>query len=429
MALDVPPGYAPLDDKTLPGWLAAIPGVAQRLGGAPANWTVSEVGDGNLNLVFLVDGPAGGLCVKQALPYLRLVGEGWPLGLRRAYFEQRAMATVGPHVGTLAPALLHYDAKRFAIVMEKLSPHIILRRGMVAGTRYPAFAEHVADYMAKALFHTSDLYLPAADKKALVAEFAANTELCKITEDLIFTDPYMVHTRNRWTSPQLDGVADGIRRDAALKLAVSRLKLKFLSAPEALLHGDLHTGSVMVTERDSRVIDPEFAFMGPMGFDVGAVLGNLLLNYFAQDGHATREAPRGAYQDWVLQTVEQVWTGFARKFRALWRQHGVGDAYPADLFRDAEGAAALEGERGRYLDRLLADSLGFGAAKMIRRILGLAHNIDLEQIADPDTRALCETRTLKLARRLMVETDRFPTIEDVTAAAREIRATVNSIGW
>src|SRR5262245_21877760 len=127
MALEVPAGYAPLDDKTLPGWLASIPPAAARLGGAPDSWRVSEVGDGNLNLVFLVDGPAGGLCVKQALPYLRLVGEGWPLGLKRAYFEQLAMATTAPHVGALAPALLHYDATRFAIVMEKLAPHIILR--------------------------------------------------------------------------------------------------------------------------------------------------------------------------------------------------------------------------------------------------------------------------------------------------------------
>jgi 5-methylthioribose kinase len=429
MALDVPAGYAPLDDKTLAGWLAEIPGIADTLGGAPETWRVSEVGDGNLNLVFLVDGASGGVCVKQALPYLRLVGEGWPLGLQRAYFEQRALAAYRPHVGALVPELLHYDALRFAIVMEKLAPHIILRRGMVAATRYAFFAEHITEFMARALFFTSDLALPSATKKQLIADFAANTELCKLTEDVIFTDPYMVHARNRWTSPQLDEVAAGVRGDAGLKLAVSRLKLKFLSSPEALVHGDLHTGSIMVTDTDTRVIDPEFAFMGPMGFDVGAVIGNLLLNYFAQDGHATKADPRTEYQDWVLAAVEQVWTGFARKFRALWRQHGIGEAYPADLFRDAESAAALERERGLYLDRLFADTLGFGAAKMIRRILGIAHNIDLELIADPDLRALCEVRCLKLARTLMVETGRFTQIDQVIEAARQIRSEVRTLRW
>ena len=48
----------------------------------------------------------------------------------------------------------------------------------------------------------------------------------------------------------------------------------------------------MVTEAETKVIDPEFAFYGPMGFDVGAVIANLLLNYYSQDGHATAEDPR-----------------------------------------------------------------------------------------------------------------------------------------
>lgn len=42
----------------------------------------------------------------------------------------------------------------------------------------------------------------------------------------------------------------------------------------------------MVTSDSTQVIDPEFAFYGPMGFDVGAFIGNLFLAYFAQDGHA-----------------------------------------------------------------------------------------------------------------------------------------------
>lgn len=42
----------------------------------------------------------------------------------------------------------------------------------------------------------------------------------------------------------------------------------------------------MVTPDSTHVIDPEFAFYGPMGFDVGAFLGNLFLSFFSQDGHA-----------------------------------------------------------------------------------------------------------------------------------------------
>ncbi len=50
---------------------------------------------------------------------------------------------------------------------------------------------------------------------------------------------------------------------------------------EALLHGDLHIGSIMANEEETCVIDPEFALFGPIGFDVGAYIGNLFLAYYA----------------------------------------------------------------------------------------------------------------------------------------------------
>jgi 5-methylthioribose kinase len=421
MPLATPPGYRPLELTTLPSFLAELPEVSARLGGRSEDWRASEVGDGNLNLVFLVDGPAGGVCVKQALPYVRLVGEGWPMTLKRAFFEYRYMLEQAQHVGALMPRLYHYDSNLFAIVMERLTPHIIMRHGVIEGRRYPEFVEHITDFMARSLFFTSDLASPADRKKALTAVFCGNTELCKITEDLIFTDPYRENERNRWTSPQLDRIAAEFRADAPLKLAISRLKLKFLSSSEALIHGDLHTGSVMVTKDDTRIIDAEFAFVGPMGFDVGAVVANLLLGYFSQEGHATLADPRSSYEDWLLDAVEGTWNRFAGKFLALWRDEPTGDAYPSDLFGDPESREALEEERQRVMQRLYLDTLGFAAAKMIRRILGLAHVIELERIADPDGRALCELRALRFARDLMVNGERYATVADLTAGARLMR--------
>jgi 5-methylthioribose kinase len=421
MPLETPLGYRPLEIATLPSFLAGLPEVSAALGGQPEDWRASEVGDGNLNLVFLVDGPAGGVCVKQALPYVRLVGEGWPMTLDRAYFEYRYMSEQAQNVGPLMPRLHHFDSAFYAIVMERLTPHIIMRHGVIEGRPYPRFVEHITDFMARSLFFTSDLAIPADRKKALTAVFCRNTELCKITEDLIFTDPYRENARNRWTSPQLDRIAAEFRRDAALKLAISRLKLKFLSASEALIHGDLHTGSVMVTEDDTRIIDAEFAFVGPMGFDVGAVIANLLLGYFSQEGHATSVDPRSSYEDWLLHAVEGTWNRFAGKFLALWRDEAAGDAFPTDLFGDAESQESLDAERQRVMRGLYFDTLGFAAAKMIRRILGLAHVIELERIADPDRRALCELRALRLARDLMVHSERYATIADVTNGARLMR--------
>lgn len=419
--IETPEGYAPQKPETLAAYLSGIDTVRQILGGAPSQWSIAEVGDGNLNLVFIVKGPSGGVAVKQALPYVRLVGESWPLPLSRAHYEHMALREQARLTGALVPNIHHYDATQALIVMELLEPHVIMRRGMIAATEYPKFADDISTFMARTLYFTSDLALTADRKKALIAAFAGNTALCKITEDLIFTDPYRVAELNRWTSPQLDPYAARWREDGDLKVAVSRLKLKFLSSAEAMLHGDLHTGSIMLTPQDTRIIDPEFAFMGPMGFDVGAITANFLLNFFAQDGHENAPGDRESYRDWVLATLEAIIEQFRAKFLALWRQNPTGDAYPVSLFQGSEGEARLEAERQAYMDRLWADTVGFAAAKMIRRILGLAHNIDLEWIKDQDRRATCEARALTLARDMMVHAERYPTIRSVTDAARRMR--------
>ncbi|MCA1395246.1 S-methyl-5-thioribose kinase [Bradyrhizobium sp. BRP56] len=416
-----PSAYRILREADLRAYLAGLPAIVAQLGGAPADWSISEVGDGNLNLVFIVKGGSGGLAVKQALPYVRLVGESWPLPLSRAHYEHLALVHEARLAPKLVPAVLHHDAPLALTAMELLEPHIIMRKGLIEATRYPRFVEDISTFLAQTLFFTSDLALSAAEKKQGIADFAGNHALCKITEDLIFTDPYRIAEQNRWTAPYLDATAAAFREDLDLHVAISRLKLKFMASPQALLHGDLHTGSIMVTDSETRVIDPEFAFYGPMGFDIGAVIGNLLMAYLASAGHERAPGDRASFEAWLLETIEGVWAGFSRKFLALWRNDAKGDGYPSSLFTGEAGAARLEAERQAYMARLFQDTVGFAAAKTIRRILGLAHNIDFEWIADEKQRAICEARALKLARNMMLEAASFTTIGAVTYAARELR--------
>ncbi|WFU67928.1 S-methyl-5-thioribose kinase [Bradyrhizobium brasilense] len=416
-----PSAYRILREADLRDYLAGLPAIVAQLGGAPADWSISEVGDGNLNLVFIVKGGSGGLAVKQALPYVRLVGESWPLPLSRAHYEHMALVHQARLAPMLVPAVLHHDAPLALTAMELLEPHIIMRKGLIEATWYPRFVEDISTFLAQTLFFTSDLALSAAEKKQGIADFAGNHALCKITEDLIFTDPYRIAEQNRWTAPYLDATAAAFREDLDLHVAISRLKLKFMASPQALLHGDLHTGSIMVTDSETRVIDPEFAFYGPMGFDIGAVIGNLLMAYLASAGHERTPGERASFEAWLLATMEGVWSEFSRKFLALWRSEANGDGYPVSLFTGEAGAARLEAERQAYMARLFEDTVGFAAAKTIRRILGLAHNIDFEWIADEKQRAICEARALKLARNMMLEAPSYTTIGAVTYAARELR--------
>ena len=154
------------------------------------------------------------------------------------------------------------------------------------------------------------------------------------------------------------------------------------------------------------VIDPEFAFYGPMGFDLGAVIANLLMSYLASAGHERSPGERRLFEVWVLETIENVWTEFARKFLELWRTEANGDAYPATLFRRRGGrgaaggrAAGLHGAaipgHGRVLGRKNhPPHSGPGAQYRFRIDRGSAR------------RAICEARSLRLARAMMVERPR-----------------------
>src|SRR6266704_861294 len=100
---------------------------------SPVGWAISEVGDGNLNLVFIVRGSAGGIAVKQALPYVRLVGESWPLPLSRSHYEYLALTHQARLAPGLVPAVLHHNEILALIAMEFLEPHIIMRKGLISG--------------------------------------------------------------------------------------------------------------------------------------------------------------------------------------------------------------------------------------------------------------------------------------------------------
>jgi 5-methylthioribose kinase len=415
--------YQVLTPHSVADYLAGHLDVAARLGGTSTQWHGREVGDGNLNLVFIVQGPRASVVVKQALPYVRLVGESWPLPLTRSHYEHLALVEQARWVARFVPAVLHADREMALIVMEYLAPHVVLRQGLIAGLRYPQVGKHLGEFLARTLYFTSDLFLSAEAKKRRIADFLGNAAMCKISEDLIFDEPYFDAPMNRHTRPQLDALIVALRRDARLKLAVQEMKWQFLNAPEALIHGDLHTGSVMVTADDTRVIDPEFAFYGPMGFDIGAIIGNLLMAYLAQPGHERQRGERERHGNYILDQLQALWAVFRDSFAQLWRQRQVGaaggDVYQPRLQVDSPDLLPLAIESRLAL--IWHQSLGFAGCKMIRRIAGLAHIADFDAIADPDVRAACERNAVDLARELLLRRDRYASVQDVVTATRQYR--------
>ncbi|KAL0387046.1 UNVERIFIED_CONTAM: Methylthioribose kinase [Sesamum radiatum] len=413
-------GFRPLDEKLLVEYLKATPSLAAKLGSEFDKLEIKEVGDGNLNFVYIVIGSSGSAVIKQALPYIRMIGESWPMAKERAYFEATTLQEHGRLCPSHVPEVYHFDREMCLIGMHYIEPpHIILRKGLIAGIEYPLLAEHMSEYLSRTLFYTSLLYLTTTDHKSAVAKYCGNVELCRLTEQVVFSDPYKVSEYNRWTAPYLDADAEAVREDNILKLEVAQLKSKFCERAQALIHGDLHTGSVMVTTDSTQVIDPEFAFYGPMGFDIGAFIGNLILAYFAQDGHAEKGNDRKLYKEWILKTISDTWNLFYRKFTALWDKNrdGPGEAYLPAIYNNPELQLLVQ---HKYMEDLFHDSLGFGAAKMIRRIVGVAHVEDFESIKEASKRADCERKALNFAKTLLKERKKFHSISEVVSAIEHL---------
>lgn len=187
-----------------------------------------------------------------------------------------------------------------------------------------------------------------------------------------------------------------------------------MTETQALLHADLHTGSVMCSPEVGKtyVIDPEFAFYGPMGFDIGAIVANFMMAYVSQDGHKNGEE----YADWILEQVVALWKSFKATFCELWsdpKEH-TGCAYHRSMFGNDE---ALTAAQNSFIADIFTDTLGFAGMKMLRRIVGIAHVEDLESIADADVRSKCERRGLEIAKELIKNAQAYGTIEDVLAMA------------
>ena len=385
------------------------------------SWKVEEVGDGNINFVYIVNGPTGSVCIKQALPYVRCIGEEWPLTQERIRIEYDALVEESKHCPEHVPLPYLFDATKSLMAMQYLGPpHVVLRRGLIAGNMYPNLAQQIAVLLAKTLFHSSLFAMSSEDHKAKVTRFM-NPGMCQLTEQVGFTDPYNPKAQyNRHTSPQLDDIVNDIQADAHVKSAASRLKGLFNERAQALIHGDLHTGSLMVTQESCWAIDPEFAFYGPMAFDVGKIIANIFLMYFATDGHATVQAPREEQRQWLLLCAVDVWNSFSRLFVEYWNTYGgQGAAYPSAVFSDKESVSVAQKD---FMAELWNDSIAFGGIVILRRLISVAHVAEYEEIANPDVRAVCERRALKLGRKFLVEGGKaFTSVEEVARFAAALR--------
>eukprot|EP00939_MAST-03C_sp_MAST-3C-sp1_P001785 g1785.t1 len=387
------------------------------LGEGPADkWEIDEIGDGNINFVFRVKNPQTGhsLCFKRALPYIRVVPSA-KLSAARLRYEAIYLQEAGRWCGNRVPKVVHCDPEEGVLIMSWLTPHLILKTGgFVRGeTDFSSFPLHIGEYLATLFFHTSDVGATPSERAQLFKSFSPdnNAEMVALTGDVIFTTPFQRRPKdafpNNYQKPFLDAIVESVQNDIDLKRCIVALKHKFKTSNEALLHGDLHTGSVMATRDDTKVIDAEFACLGPIGFDIGLVFAHLFLAAFSLRARSLKlksttkgdEVPKDRCFH-ALDMVQMSWHHFQKKLSTLLKSdRGKSSEY----FGICETQEEREVATTALFRRLFLESCGFAGVAMLRRVIGVVSTEDLTSIKDPAIRAACEADVVRFGRMLILE--------------------------
>lgn len=344
-----------------------------------------EIGDGNINYVFRVrdKNTNKSLVVKQADVLLR--SSGRPLDIYRSKIEAEVLQIENALQPGSVPEVFHYDEEKALIIMEDVSEFKNLRLELVDGKVYDHLSDNLSEFLANTLIPMTDLVLDRATKKHNVKKFI-NPELCDITEDLVLTEPYFNYkNRNVVTKGLEDFVKENLYDNEKLHLEVLKLKDRYQNLSQSLLHGDLHLGSIFANEKGIKIIDPEFAFYGPIGYDIGNVWGNLFFPLAYHYVNESDEKTISDLKDLIVQTVDKTIKGLENSYD----KNVENEFYKNNLFKEY------------YLDEIIADSFGYAGTEIIRRVVGDAKVMEVSSIENLEKRQIIDKLLVKIGIKLI----------------------------
>ena len=201
--------------------------------------------------VWRVDLKGGPICVKRALPKLRVEAD-WRAPLERAGTEvdwYRLVAGIDPR---RVPEVLGENRARHVFAMEYLPPesHPLWKTELAAGKADTTFAAHVGE----ALAHT---HTATAGREDIAHDFAHGTQFHALR-----LEPYLLHTAKKHpdVAPRIRALAQGVA-DARI----------------ALMQGDISPKNILRGPEGPVFLDAETACYGDPAFDLAFCLNHLLL--------------------------------------------------------------------------------------------------------------------------------------------------------
>jgi len=361
---------------------------------------VSEIGDGNINYVFKVwDSDSNkSLIIKHADKLLR--SSGRELDVDRNRIEANVLKEQYNDCPAIVPKVYLYDPVMCTIVMEDVSEYLNLRKELLERKTFPKLADDISTFIVNTTLPSTDIFLDSDIKKKKVAKYI-NGDLCKISEDLVFTEPYIDYkSRNIILEENLEFVKENIYSDNNLILEVGKLKNNFMNNAQALIHGDLHSGSIFVNQNGTKILDPEFAFYGPIGYDLGNVIGNLFFAWINARVTERDGKKLELFEGWVSKTIEDVIDLFKDKFIKYYKSQ------VKDVLADNNGYMEW------YLGEILSDTAGSAGLEIIRRVVGDSKVIDITDIEDRSDRIQAERILITLGKEMIINRESIRRGED-----------------
>lgn len=321
-----------------------------------ATMTCKEIGDGNLNYVFKVQDAKGhSVIVKQAGVSLRISAD-MHIDTDRNRVESEILILQGKLAPGYVPEIYCYDTVMCTCCMQDLSDHEIMRTAMLEHKCFPKFADQISTFMAQVLMGTTDVVMDHQEKKKLQKSFI-NPQLCDITEALVYTEPYNDEQgRNNVFPPNAEFVKKNLYENDPLKLEVAKLKMDFMTNAQSLIHGDLHTGSIFINEESTMVFDPEFCFYGPMGYDIGNVIANIIFAWCNGDVSGDIN-----FCKWTESVIMDVVNMTKEKLGKYFDEHVTDTMCKTPGFKE------------HYIASILEDTAGVTGLELIRRTVGMAN--------------------------------------------------------
>ncbi|AKA67391.1 S-methyl-5-thioribose kinase [Clostridium scatologenes] len=356
-----------------------------------AEITCKEIGDGNLNYVFKIEDKKSNksLIIKQAGPVARISDE-FKVSPDRNRIESEILELQYKLSEGLVPKVYKYDSIMNCFAMEDLSDYEIMRTALNEHKKFPRFTDQITTFLVNTLLLTSDAVINHKKKKELVKDFI-NPELCEITEDLVYTEPFYDCSRNDLLPETKKFAISNLWNDKKLLLETAKLKFEFMTNAQSLIHGDLHTGSIFVKPNSTKVFDAEFAFYGPAGYDIGNVIANLIFAYENAEATILDKKEKEDYKCWLESSIVDIIDLFCKKFKALWKENV------------SEKVANYEGFLEYYLGNILKDTSAVVGLELARRIIGLAHVSDIVSIKDIEKRIRAEKICLLSSKKFILD--------------------------